>query len=47
MVKYFSRYLISTAKHAVKIEPMNYQGNDMPICLILSCAEEACVCIRV
>ena len=41
MVKYFPRYLIITAKHAVKIEPIKYLGKYMPICLILSCAEKA------
>ena len=40
MVNYFPRYLITRAKHAVKIESIIYQENDMPICLILSCAEE-------
>ena len=34
MVKYFPSYLITTAKHAVKIEPINYLGKHMPICLI-------------
>ena len=43
MVKYFPRYLITTAKHAVKIhvEPIKYLVEYMPICLILSCAKEA------
>ena len=41
MVKYLPRYLITTAKHAVKIEPIKYLGKYMPVCLILSCAEEA------
>ena len=41
MVKYFTRYLITTAKHALQVEPINYLGKYMPICLILSCAEEA------
>ena len=41
MVKYFSRYLITTAKHAVKIEPVTYLGKYMPICLILPCVEKA------
>ena len=41
MVKYFPRYSVTIAKHAVKIESINYQGNDSLICLILSCAEEA------
>ena len=41
MVKYFPRYLIITAKHAVKTEPIKYLGKYMPICLILSCAEKA------
>ena len=39
MVKYFPRYLITTAKHAVKIEPITCLGNYEPICLILPCAE--------
>ena len=26
IVKYFSRYLITTAKHTVKIEPIKYLG---------------------
>ena len=39
MVKYFPRYLITTAKHVVKIEPSTYLGKYMPICLILSCAK--------
>ena len=30
MFKYFSRYLITTAKHAVKIEPSKYLGKYMP-----------------
>ena len=41
MVKYFTRYLITTAKHAVKIEPIKYLGKHMPICLILPCAEKS------
>ena len=41
MVKYFPRYLIATAKHTVKIEPIKYLGKYMPIYLILSCAEKA------
>ena len=41
MVKYFPRYLIITAKHAVKIEPIKYLGKYMPICLILPCEEKA------
>ena len=41
MVKYFTRYLITTAKHAVKIEPIKYLGKYMPICLIFPCAEKA------
>ena len=40
MVKYFPRYLITTAKHAVKIEPSKYLGKYMPICLVLSCSKE-------
>ena len=39
MVKYFSRYLITTAKRAVKIEPIKYLEKYMPACL--SCAKEA------
>ena len=34
MVKYFPRYLITTAKHAVKKEPIKCLGKYMPICLI-------------
>ena len=41
MVKYFPRYLITTAKHAVKIDPIQYLGKYMPICLSLPCAEKA------
>ena len=41
MVKYFPRYLIITAKYAVKIEPIKYLGMYMLICLILPCAEKA------
>ena len=41
MVKYFPRYLITTAKHAVKIEPIKYLGKYMPFCLILPRAEKA------
>ena len=41
MVKYFPRYLITTVKQAVKIEPIKYMGKYMPICLILPCAEKA------
>ena len=41
MVKYFPRYLITTAKHAVKIEPIKYLGKYMPICLILPYVEKA------
>ena len=40
MVKYFSRYLIITAKLAVKTEPLKYLGKYMHICLILPCAEK-------
>ena len=40
MVKYFPRYLITTAKHAIKIEPITCLGNFEPICLILLCAEK-------
>ena len=43
MVKYFPIYLITTAKHAVKIEPIKYLGKYMPICLILSRAKEAII----
>ena len=45
MVKYFPRYSITTAKHAVKIELFKYLGKYMPICLILPCAEKLKVCI--
>ena len=41
MAKYFPRYLITTAKHAVKIEPIKYLGMYMPIRLIFPCAEKA------
>ena len=41
MVKNFPRYLITTAKHAVKIEPIKYLGKYMPICLIIPCAEKS------
>ena len=41
MVKYFPRYLITTAKHAVKIEPIKYLDKYKPICLILPSAEKA------
>ena len=34
MVKYFPRYLITTAKYAVKIEPIKYLWKHMLICLI-------------
>ena len=40
MVKYFPRYLITTAKYAVKIEPIKYLGKYMLICLIFPCAEK-------
>ena len=40
MVKCFPRYLITTAKHAVKIEPSKYLGKFLPICLILPCAKD-------
>ena len=40
MVKYFPRYLITIVKQAVKIEPIRYMGEYMPICLILPCAEK-------
>ena len=40
MGKYFSRYLITTAKHAVKTEPIKYPGKYRHICPILSCAKE-------
>ena len=40
MVKYFRRYLITTARHAVKIEPRKYLGKYLPISLILTCAKE-------
>ena len=41
MVKYFPRYLIITVKQAVKIEPIKYMREYMPIGLILLCAEKA------
>ena len=41
MVRNFPRYLITTAKHAVKIEPIKYLGKYKTICLILPCAEKA------
>ena len=41
MVKYFPRYLSTTAEHAVKTEPIKYLEMYMPICLILSYAEKA------
>ena len=41
MVKYFLRYLITTVKQAVNIEPFEYMGEYMPICLVLPCAEKA------
>ena len=41
MVKYFPRYLITTAKYAVKIEPIKYLGKYMLICLIFPGAEKA------
>ena len=41
MVKYFPRYSITTAKHAVKIEPIKYLGKYMPICLVLPCTDKA------
>ena len=41
MVKYFPRYLIPTVKQADKIEAIKYMGENMPICLILLCAEKA------
>ena len=41
IVKYFSRYSITTAKHTVKIEPIKYLGKYMPVCLLLPCAEKA------
>ena len=41
MVKYFPRYLITTVKQAVKIEPIKYMGENMPVCLILPCAEKS------
>ena len=40
VVKYFPRYLITTAKHADKIEPIKYLGKYLPICPIISCAKE-------
>ena len=40
MAKYFPRYLIITAKHAVKIESIKYLGKYMPIYLILPCAKK-------
>ena len=41
MVKYFPRYLITTAKYVVKIEQIKYLRKYMLICLILPCAEKA------
>ena len=41
MVKYIPRYIIITAKRAVKREPIKYLGQYMPICLILQYAEKA------
>ena len=40
MVKYFPRYLITTVEQAVKIEPIRYMGEYVPICLILPFAEK-------
>ena len=40
MVKYFPRYLITTAKHGVKTEPVEYLGKYVPFCPIISSANE-------
>ena len=45
MVKYFLRYVITTVKQAVKIEPIKCMGEYMPICLILPCAEKNNLCV--
>ena len=47
MIKYFPRYLITTVKQAVKIEPIKYMGEYMPICLILPCAENQSICDKI
>ena len=47
MVKYFPRYVITTSKHAVKIEPIKYMGKYMHICLIIPCAEKQSICDKI
>ena len=47
MVKYFPRYLITTAKHAVKIEPNKNLGKYMPIRLIHPCTEKQSICDKI
>ena len=37
----FPRYVITTVKQAVKIKPIKYMGEYMPICLILPRTEKA------
>ena len=39
MVMCFSRYSVTTAKHADKLEPIKYLGKNITICLILFCAK--------
>ena len=47
MVKYFPRYLITTVKYAVKIEPMKYLGKYMLICLILHVQKKQYICDKI
>ena len=47
MVKYFPRYLITTAKHAVKIDQIKYLGKYMPICLIFHVQKKQSICDKI
>ena len=47
MVKYFPRYIITTAKHALKTEPIEYLGKYMPICLIFNVEKKQSICDKI
>ena len=48
MIKYFPRYLIITAKHAAKIEPIKYLGKYMPCSSNSSmCRKKQSICDKI
>ena len=46
MGTYFHMNLISTTKHIFKVEPIEYLGKYMTICLILSCEKQS-ICDKI